>query len=188
MLMEEVNLNKRSPCSSLLFRERTATDDTRFLPPLSSVHPGWLRAAAPGYEKQTAGLAQASRSPSLKPKCFRKTNKRLPQLTAQGFLWSTEAVLLLMHEIPSAPNFKVQIKDKVMCRISMGVFKPCFSQAEKGDCFIMLPENRRCFFFFIFICEGTAWINHSVLTQKHHCARRQTPFGISWLSQELFHF
>lgn len=135
------------------------------------IHPRWLEAAAPsstlipsvlGYEKQTAGLAQTSRSPSLKPKRFLKTNKLLPELSTQGFYEALKLPFFWCRgATPPAPNFKIQIKDKVMRCISMGLFKPRFSEAEKGDYFIFSPQHREVF---IFICEGTAWINHSVLT------------------------
>lgn len=122
----------------------------------------------------------------LKPKRFLKTNKRLPELRTQGFYQALKLPFFFLYWEPPVPNFKIQIKHKVMPCISMGVFKLCFSEAEKGDCFILFLFCLSTGKFFIFSCEGTAWINHSVLTQEHHCACCQTPLAISWLSRSSF--
>lgn len=73
------------------------------------IHPHWLEAAAPsgtlipsvlGYEKQTAGLAQTSRSLVLKPERFLKTNKLLPELGTQGFYEALKLPFFLCREAP----------------------------------------------------------------------------------------
>lgn len=156
------------------------------------IHPRWLEAAAPsstlipsalGYEKQTAGLAQTFRSPPLKPKRFLKTNKLLPELSTQGFLWGIEAALLLMPRSPPAPNFKIQIKDKVMCCISMGVFKPRFSQAEKGDCFIFRLSTGK---FLSLFARAQLELITVFWHRKTIVPAAKLHFGISWLARSSF--
>lgn len=119
-------------------------------PPLSSsiqlhlhqvIRPRWLEAAAPsstlissvpGYEKQTAGLAQTSRSPSLKPKRFPKTNKLLPPLSTQGFYETLKLPFFWCWGAPPLPISKYRLKTKSCAAYQWEFLSLAFQRQRKG--------------------------------------------------------